>query len=115
MKNRSKRLRKKLYRDEFAQVGFSFKGKCRSPLEFYEDSMDVIDDFVEYLESNGLGVCIIIGNARTRSISGIVMKASRYGQTNDGDIRIVDAWLSDICETHELSRHFDLNYEVSPL
>tara|TARA_B100002049_G_C16084434_1_gene378648 strand:+ start:1048 stop:1395 length:348 start_codon:yes stop_codon:yes gene_type:complete len=115
MKNRSKRLRKKLYRDEFAQVGFSFKGKCRSPLEFYEDSMDVIDDFVEYLESNGLGVCIIVGNARTRSINGIIMKASRYGMTNDDDTRFVKAWLCDNCEAYEISRHFDLNYEVSPL
>lgn len=115
MKNRSKRLRKKLYTEEFAQIGFSFKGKCRSPLKFNEDSMDIIDDFVEHLESNGLEACIIIGNARTRSINGIIMKASRYGKTNDDDTQLVKAWLSVKCETYELSRHFDLNYEESPL
>lgn len=51
-KNRSKRLRKKLYVDEFEVLGFEFTCAISSDKE--EDHDNLIDGFIGFIEENGL-------------------------------------------------------------
>jgi len=91
MKNkRSKRLRKKLYLDEYAIFGFEFE--CHLSCTSEEDFDTFMDDVIDYLESRNLNVG---GGGNVSAFGGFICSNERYGSTTDQDIQEVQAWLSN--------------------
>lgn len=91
--SRSKRLRKKLYLDEFAIFGFEFECNlsCSSEDEFDKFMVELID----YLASRNLNVG---GGGSVNSFGGFICANERYGSATDEDIKDTQAWLS----THKM-------------
>lgn len=87
--SRSKRLRKKLYLDEFAIFGFEFEChlSCTSEDEFDTFMIEMIDFF----ESRNLNVG---GGGSVESFGGFVCSNERYGSATEEDIEETQAWLS---------------------
>lgn len=107
-----RRLRKKLYKDEFAQLGFSFVLTDRTP-----DKMDLeyadefIDKFVDQLVDLGLEspFCVTSMNGSMKA-SGIIMLASRYGGPSDEQIANLAQWIkNNITTEFKFSDIYDLN------
>ncbi len=90
VKKRSRRLRKKLYVDEFAVEGFEFS--CSVSTAKQSDYDKLLDDFVEFLEGNDL---IAGAGAGSSSFDGFIMSDFRYQSATDDDRKLVNKWLSE--------------------
>ena len=87
-KNRSKRLRKKLYTDEFAIVGFEFTGK------FNTDAGAELDAFFDgLLNLIGERNLSIGGGSSSEFFEAYVSSGERYGNATEEDRSAVEAWL----------------------
>lgn len=87
-KPRSKRLRKKLYVDEFAIVGFEFTGK------FNTDAAAELDAFFDgLLTLIGERNLSIGGGSSSEFFEAYVSSGERYGNTSEEDRAAVEAWL----------------------
>lgn len=87
-KNRSRRLRKKLYVDEFQILGFEFSSKLAlaSEEEFYE----FFDQFIDLIEQRNL---CMGGGGGPDEFSGFITSEARYGSASNDDQKAVEAWL----------------------
>ncbi|MFT5085141.1 MAG: hypothetical protein ACI9Y1_003199 [Lentisphaeria bacterium] len=77
---RSKRLRKKLYLDEFAILGFEFSYKIS--LASQADYDTFFDSFVDLIDSRDLFITI---DAHLERFEGFVTTSERYGSTTEED------------------------------
>jgi len=88
-KTRSKRLRKKIYVDEFSIVGFKFS--CKVGLELDSEFNDFFDGLIEVIESRNL---CIAGSGDNGSFEGVVSSRYRYGSSTEEDRTAIENWLS---------------------
>lgn len=89
MSHKSRRLRKKLYLDEFAELGFEFSADITvtsdSEFEFFLDSL------IDFIESREL---VMAGGGTGSSWSAVICSMHRYGSATSEDQQAVEAWLS---------------------
>ncbi|WP_428774386.1 YggL family protein [Vibrio sp.] len=105
-KNRSRRLRKKLYVDEFAVYGFSFS--CQLSVDSDKQVDSLIDEFVDFIERRDL---VMGGGADQTSFDGFIVPEGRYESAKEEDRLAVDNWLSQRpeCSNVEVSALTDAN------
>ena len=110
-KKRSRRLRKKLYVEEFKVLGFEID------LKFVESSSDeVLDNFFDeflgqVIEANDL----VFGGGGTREgFSGFIVPADRYLSATEEQRTLVTDWLgkSKLLESHETGELVDANFDL---
>lgn len=108
---RSKRLRKKLFQDEFATFGFELE--C----EFKDDiSEEIISQFVDsfFIDAiSGAGLAFG-GGLSSKRLSGFVGSNQRYGSTTEADKAKLLAWLTAQPQVAsvELGEIIDANYYI---
>jgi len=88
--NRSRRLRKKLYLDEFKVLGFAFS--CRLDLMTQDEFDPIIDEFLGYIEDRNL---VMGGGADTKTFDGFIVPERRYDSATEEDRTAVEQWLSN--------------------
>ncbi len=88
--HRSKRLRKKLYVDEYKVLGFAFS--CRLDLMQQDEFDPIIDEFLAHIEARNL---VMGGGADTKTFDGFIVPEQRYDSATEEDRKAVEVWLSD--------------------
>jgi hypothetical protein len=106
---RSKRLRKKLFQDEFATFGFELECEFKSDLSEEKISEFVDSFFIDAINGEGL---VFGGGLSSKRLSGFVGSAKRYGSATEADKAKLHAWLSAQPQVAkvELSEIIDANY-----
>ena len=109
-KNRSKRLRKKLYVDEFKVMGFEID------MAFIENAAEeqldeFLDSFLTMIEKNNL---IFVGGGTRETFSGFVTPDERYASATESDKTLVSEWLAkvDLLDQHTVSDLVNAYYAV---
>lgn len=97
-KNRSKRLRKKLFVNEFTKYGFEFK----STLNNHDDteSAALFHHFFEFLQQRGL---TFFGGISDDDFDGLVLSCERYGSPTKDDRERIQQWLTEQPQCSEIS------------
>lgn len=85
--HRSKRLRKKLYLDEFAVFGFVISLKLNT------DSDDMLDAFIESLADFAESRHLLVGGGGINSIELVVGSSLRFGSATDQDRLAIKQWI----------------------
>lgn len=88
-KNRSKRLRKKLFVGEFAVMGFEFS--CKINLDNESDFDVLFDGLVDLIESRNL---LVGGGGDNNDFEGYILSKERYGSATEEDRAAILAWLN---------------------
>ncbi|WP_407331975.1 50S ribosome-binding protein YggL [Enterovibrio sp. 27052020O] len=88
-KQRSKRLRKKLYLDEFAVSGFVVSLKLNT------DKDDELDDFIESFANFSESRLLLVGGGGITRIELVIGSALRYGSATEQDRVKVKDWLNE--------------------
>ncbi|WP_163132580.1 YggL family protein [Agarivorans sp. Alg241-V36] len=107
-KTTSRRLRKKLYLEEFAVFGFI----CACDLDETEAGFDLfLDELVDVVEARGL---IIGGGGSAKEFAAFVASQQRYGSATEEDRQAVEQWLSAQPRTSQvvIGKLIDANYGV---
>lgn len=108
---RSKRLRKKLFQDEFATFGFELE--CEFKTDLTEETISEFVDsfFIDAINAEGL---VFGGGLSSKRLSGFVGSAKRYGSATEDDKAKLQSWLvaQPQVATVELSEIIDANYYV---
>ena len=110
-KKRSKRLRKKLYVDEFKVMGFEVD------LTFVdsttEEAMDAFfDDFLtNVIDANQL---VFGGGGTKEGFSGFVVPAKRYASSSEDHRKLLDSWFGQqkVVTEHSISGLIDANFDL---
>jgi uncharacterized protein YggL (DUF469 family) len=104
---KSRRLRKKLYLDEFAVMGVELK--CNLTCKDESDLSTIMDDFFVYVDS--LDLCIGGGGDLT-TFEGFISSHERYGSVTESDITNISTWLKgqNIVSDFTLGDLIDVNY-----
>lgn len=106
---RSKRLRKKLFLDEFATYGFELE--CEFKEELPEDQLSTFVDsfFIDAISAKGLAFG---GGLSSKRLSGFIVSSKRYGSTTETDKNLLKTWLSAQPEVAkvEIGEIIDANY-----
>jgi len=105
---RSRRLRKKLFVDEFAVYGFEV---TITFADFDENTFDAfLDEIVEFVVSKNL---IIGGGGGVDEFEGFISSNDRYGSATEEDRNAVSSWLEgqSIIQSVEVSELVDANYD----
>lgn len=107
--NKSRRLRKKLYLDEFAIFGLEFS--CELNLKNEEDFDSFLDQFIDFIESRNL---CMGGGGNTESFDGFICSDHRYGSASSEDRDAISGWLELNKSTSNVvvGQLVDANYEV---
>jgi len=87
--NRSRRLRKKLYMDEFSILGFGFT--CELAFENEADLDNFFSEFIDFVESNDLH---ITGGTDDESFDGFITSIGRYESATEEDRTAIQNWLT---------------------
>jgi len=87
--NRSRRLRKKLYMDEFSILGFGFT--CELAFENEAELDSFFDEFISFVESNDLHIA---GGSDDESFDGFITSIGRYESATEEDRTAVQNWLT---------------------
>ena len=85
---KSRRLRKKLYLDEFAVKGVELD--CNLTCKNEDELATIMDEFFVYV--NTLNLCIGGGGDLT-SFAGFISSHERYGSVTESDISSISNWL----------------------
>ncbi len=88
--NRSRRLRKKLYLDEFQVMGFAFS--CRLDLMEEHEFDPLINEFLSYIEQRDL---VMGGGADLKTFDGFIVPERRYDSATNDDRTAVEQWLTE--------------------
>ncbi|GHF97390.1 YggL family protein [Thalassotalea marina] len=86
---RSRRLRKKLYLDEFAVYGFEFS--CDLGCENEESLDNFMDELIDFIEAQHL---CLGGGGDEKSFSAFVCSDERYGSATQENIQNTHDWLT---------------------
>lgn len=91
---RSKRLRKKLFMDEFTVYGFEVSAQMKSL--GLDDFEKFVDDFIDMIEAQDL----IVGGSGDENdgFNGVVAAAKRYGSATEENRKSVQEWLLNRAE-----------------
>lgn len=87
-KTRKKRLRKKLYLDEFAVLGFEFS--CEFELTQESEFDCLLDNFILFIESREL---CMGGGGDIKSFNGFICSDHRYESASNDDRDAIKNWL----------------------
>lgn len=87
-KNRSRRLRKKLYLDEFAMMGFEFS--CKIDLKQEAEFDTLFDALAELIYSRNL---LVDGGGNEDGFEGYIISGERYESATDEDRKAIEEWL----------------------
>ena len=108
-KNRSKRLRKKLFVDEFKIDGFEIDMRFVDTIT--EEAMnDFFDEFLaDAIEANDM---VFGGGGDKEGFSGFVVPAARYESATDKERTLVSEWLdkNDLIAEHKVGELVDANF-----
>ena len=108
MKNiKSRRIRKKLYLDEFAVLGFEFS--CTLNVNTSDEFDSLLSQLVAFIESRDLSMA---GGGGTTLFSASICSDNRYGSATAEDIDTITAWLDTnaAIENIAVSQLVDANY-----
>ena len=108
---RSKRLRKKLFQDEFATFGFELECEFKSDLSDETISEFVDSFFIDAINAEGLAFG---GGLSSKRLSGFVGSNKRYGSATEEDKAKLLAWLNAQPQVAkaELGDIIDANYYI---
>ena len=108
LKNKSKRVQKKLFIGEYAVLGFEVSGKFTQGQESDFDSD--FDDFIDFIESRNL---CFGGGYTGQEFDGFITAIDLRGSTTEDDRKTVESWLSsqDKLSNIEVGSLVDANYE----
>jgi len=106
MSTKNRRIRKKLYLDEFAIKGFELSFDIA---EKADELNDFIWELVEVIESNGMDIG---GSGDASSWNGFVLSSERYGSPTEANIKTVEDWLNakDFISNVVMGKLVDANY-----
>jgi len=106
---KSRRLRKKLYLDEFSVMGVELD--CNLTCKDESELATIMDDFFVYV--NTLNLCIGGGGDLT-SFTGFISSHERYGSVSELDISSISTWLKgqNIVSDFTLGKLVDANYGI---
>lgn len=107
LKNKTKRVQKKLFLGEFAVYGFEVSGKIAQESEFD----DFFDNFIEFIESRSL----CFGGGYTKNFfDGFITNIEQYGSVNEEERQEVEKWLSsqDKLSDVKVNDLVDANYGI---
>ena len=96
-KNRSRRLRKKLFSGEFTVYGFEVTCRITEQGEINYDQF--IDEFIELVEGQSL---IFGGGANHGKFDCFVMSDGRYDSPTDKERLVIENWLSNNSNISEI-------------
>lgn len=108
---RSKRLRKKLFQDEFATFGFELECEFKNDLADENISQFVDSFFIDAINAENLAFG---GGLSSKRLSGFVGSNKRYGSATEADKVKLLAWLKAQPQvaTVELGDIIDANYYI---
>lgn len=108
---RSKRLRKKLFQDEFATFGFELECEFKGDISEEVISQFVDSFFIDAINAEGLAFG---GGLSSKRLSGFVGSNKRYGSTTEADKAKLLAWLNAQPQvaTVTLGEIIDANYYI---
>ena len=108
-KNRSTRLKKKLYVDEFATLGFSIQYEFSHEFTVAEQD-GFLDGLLDIIEAHEL---LFAGGCSRVSGDGVVYSNKRYGSVTKQDQQIINDWLAsnEKLANFQVKPLFDLTYE----
>ncbi|ABI37766.1 protein of unknown function DUF469 [Shewanella sp. MR-4] len=108
-KNRSRRLRKKLYSDEFSVYGFSVS--CDLNIDKASEYDVVIDELLDFVESRNL---MIGGGASHSKFDCFVVAKGRYDSVTEDDRTAIETWFTNKpeCTNVEISALVDVNFAI---
>lgn len=108
-KNRSQRLRKKLFVEEFKVLGFEIDMSFADTIT--DNAMnDFFDDFLtNVIETNGM---VFGGGGDKEGFSGFVVPAARYESATNEQRSLVSEWLrkNDLIAMHNVGDLIDANF-----
>lgn len=106
---RSRRLRKKLYLDEFTVLGFEFS--CELNVNHEGDFDSLLDQFLEFIE--GRKLCMS-GGGNTESFNAFICSEDRYGSPTNEDLAAVTLWLQSNSSVKNVTigQLVDANYGI---
>ncbi|PKG40927.1 YggL family protein [Psychromonas sp. Urea-02u-13] len=105
---RSRRLRKKLYIDEFSVYGFEI---TITFADFDENSFDAfLDEMVDFIESRNL---VVEGGGGVDEFEAFISSNERYGSASEDDRNVISTWLESkpVIQSVEVSDLVDANYD----
>lgn len=107
--NKSRRLRKKLYLDEFAILGFEFS--CTLNAKTSDEFDSLISQLVDFVESRELSM---VGGGNTTLFSALICSAHRYASATEEDRDSITAWLDkqQAISNIEVGKLVDANYGI---
>ncbi|AYF15583.1 TPA: YggL family protein [Vibrio parahaemolyticus] len=105
-KNRSRRLRKKLYSDEFTVYGFSVA--CDLSIGNTSEYDAFIDEFIDFVEARNL---MIGGGASHNKFDCFVVAEGRYDSATEDDRAAIEKWFTNNpeCTNVEVGVLVDVN------
>ena len=105
-KNRSRRLRKKLYSDEFSIHGLS--ASCDLSIDKSSEYDVFIDELIDFAESRNL---IIGGGTSHSKFDCFVVAEGRYDSVTEEDRTIIEQWFTNNpkCTNTEIGALVDVN------
>lgn len=108
---RSKRLRKKLFQDEFATFGFELECEFKNDLTDETISQFVDSFFIDAINAENL---VFGGGLSSKRLSGFIGSSKRYGSATEADKAKLLAWLKAQPQvaTVELGEIIDANYYI---
>ncbi|PKG80860.1 hypothetical protein CXF85_22410 [Colwellia sp. 75C3] len=104
---KSRRLRKKLYLDEFATMGVELD--CNLNCKEESELEIIMNDFYAY--TGTLNLCIG-GGGDLSSFAGFISSQERYGSVTEADISSISTWLKEqsIISEFNIGELVDANY-----
>ncbi len=107
LKNKTRRVQKKLFLGEFAVYGFEISGKVALESEFD----DFFDNFIDFIESRNL---CFGGGYTTNYFDGFITHIERYGSASEEDRQEIENWLSSRGNLTDIKANglIDANYGV---
>jgi uncharacterized protein YggL (DUF469 family) len=108
---RSRRLRKKLFQDEFATFGFELECEFKNDLTDETISQFIDSFFIDAINAENL---VFGGGLSSKRLSGFIGSSKRYGSTTEADKAKLLAWLKTQPQvaTVELGEIIDANYYI---
>ena len=107
--NRSRRLKKKLYLEEFAVYGFAIT--CELSIDNTADYNAFIDEFLDFVEARDL---MIGGGASHNRFDCFVVAQGRYQSPSEEDRSAVSQWFANNgkCSNVEVGELVDVNLDA---
>lgn len=106
---KSRRLRKKLYLDEFAILGFEFS--CTLNVKTADEFDSLLGQLIDFIESRELSM---EGGGDIKLFSALICADHRYTSATNEDRDAIKAWLDENTATENITvgQLVDANYDI---